>query len=204
MKIAIVNYGMGNLASVRRAFEDIGAEVTIANHPAALYDVDRIILPGVGAFGEATRRLRASGLWDALGAYLASGRPFLGICLGMQLLYEESEEHGSHAGLGVFPGVVRRLPDGRVKVPHIGWNTIAPAATPEARAFFSGVAGGAYVYYDQSYACPPEGPCAATTEYGVTIAAAAARGAVWAAQFHPEKSQAVGLRLLANFVAAAA
>ncbi len=200
----VVDYGMGNLRSVTKALERVGARVEVSDDPAVVAAADALVLPGVGAFGEATRRLRQGGLWDAVAGHLASGRPFLGICLGMQLLYEESEEHGRHAGLGVFPGAVRRLPDGRVKVPHIGWNRLAPAATPEARAFFAGVPEGAYAYYDQSFYCPADGPVAATTEYGVTLAAAAARGRVWAAQFHPEKSQAVGLRLLANFVAAAA
>ena len=199
--IVVVDYGMGNLRSVAKALEHVGAAVSVSADPSAVAGARQLVLPGVGAFGEAVRRLREGGLWDAVVEHLASGRPFLGICLGMQLLYETSEEHGRHAGFGVFPGAVRRLPDDRVKVPHIGWNQVAPCETPEARAFFAGVEPGAYVYYDQSFYCPADGPVAATTEYGVTLAAAAARGAVWAAQFHPEKSQAVGLRLLSNFVA---
>ena len=202
--IVVVDYGMGNLRSVAKALEHVGASVLVTADPQRVADAPSVVLPGVGAFGQATRRLRDRGLWAALAAYLATGRPFLGICLGMQLLYEESEEHGQGEGLGVFPGAVRRLPDDRVKVPHIGWNTVTPTSTPEAQAWFAGVPAGSYVYYDQSYHCPPDGPVAALTTYGVPIAAAAARGAVWAAQFHPEKSQAVGLRLLSNFVSGGA
>jgi glutamine amidotransferase len=207
LAVTLVDYGMGNLRSVARALEHVGATVEVSADPTVLARAACVALPGVGAFGEAARRLQDGGLWEPLRAYLAEDRPFLGICLGMQLLYEESDEHGRHAGLAVFPGAVRRLPDGLVKVPHIGWNRVHPrpaAEAPLAAVMFGGIEPGTHFYYDQSYCCPDTPPACATTEYGVPLAAAAARGRVWACQFHPEKSQAAGLRLLANFLAATA
>jgi glutamine amidotransferase len=194
--IAIVDYGAGNLHSIRQALARLELDARIVEAPAALRDAAALVVPGDGAFGPAAARLRALG-WDArIRDHVRAGRPFLGICLGMQLLFDESEEDGRHAGLGIVPGRVVRLPD-TVKVPHIGWNRLR-AVRPSP--LLAGVATGAYVYFVHSYYAVPADPAvvAATAPYGVEVPAVVGRGNLWTTQFHPEKSGAVGVRMLQN------
>jgi len=200
--LVVVDYGMGNLASVAKALERAGAAVTVSDAPAAVRAAGAVVLPGVGAFRDAMTRLDASGLGAAVVGRIAAGVPFLGVCLGLQLLFASSAEGGRRPGLGVLGGTVERL-ETTLKVPHIGWNTLEwrPAGAPMAE----GLPEPAAVYFVHSYAAAPDDPAvvAAVTDYGGPHVAAVARDNVWAVQFHPEKSSAVGLRLLRNFVAAA-
>lgn len=200
--IAIVDYGVGNLRSVERACLQVGAEARVVANPQELSAVQGIILPGVGAFGDGMARLRAAGWVPALAEWVAAGRPLLGICLGMQLLFAESEEMGQHTGLGFLPGRVRRF-GGGVKVPHVGWNQVWPL---RAHPLLAGVPSGAYAYFVHSYYVEPADPAdiLATTDYGEPFASVVARGCILGLQFHPEKSQEVGLRMLANFAGMAA
>jgi glutamine amidotransferase len=200
--LAVVDYGMGNLASVAKALERAGGDVRIADGTAALGGADAVVLPGVGAFRDAARRLEATGLGDAVAGRIAAGVPFLGVCLGMQLLFDSSGEGGRWTGLGVFAGSVERL-ETHLKVPHIGWNELTWQAAGAGMA--RGLPAPAAVYFVHSYAARPADPgvIAATSDYGGAVVAAVARDNVWAVQFHPEKSSATGLALLANFVAAA-
>lgn len=197
--LAVVDYGMGNLASVAKALERAGADVRLSDSAAGLGRADAVVLPGVGAFRDAMRRLEASGLDDALRARIAAGVPFLGVCLGLQLLLESSGEGGRWPGLAVFRGTVERL-ETQLKVPHIGWNELA--WTTAGAAMARGLPAPAVVYFVHSYAArtPDAALVAATTDYGGPVIAALARDHVWAVQFHPEKSSATGLGLLANFV----
>lgn len=196
-RVAVVDYGAGNLRSAAKALESAGAsDVRIAVTPADIAAADRIVLPGVGAFAQCIGALRASGLVDALDtAVHAQGKPFLGICVGMQLLATTGHEHGRHAGLDWMPGDVTRLdpgPDG-LKVPHMGWNDVVDA---------DGGTGSAYFVH--SYRFVPADPAAvrATTDYGQTIAAIVQAGNITGVQFHPEKSQAYGLAFLRNWLTA--
>lgn len=200
--ITIVDYGVGNLRSVQKAFEHVGAPAAISSDPAALQaavwdPASGIVLPGVGAFGDGMRELKSRGLARPLQRLASSGTPLLGICLGMQLLFERSEEMGEHQGLGLLPGQVLRFPPGALKVPHVGWNQLRLRPHP----LLAGIAGGAYAYFVHSYYALPAEPAdvLATTDYGLEFAAVVGRDRVWGAQFHPEKSQEVGLQLLANF-----
>jgi len=190
---------MGNLASVAKALERSGADVRVTESAAAVRDAAAVVLPGVGAFRDAAARLEQSGLGAAVLERIAAGTPFLGVCLGLQLLFESSAEGGRWPGLGVFAGTVERLQTG-LKVPHIGWNELewAPAGAGMAR----GLPARPAVYFVHSYAAQPADPAivAARTDYGGKVVAAVARDSVWAMQFHPEKSSVVGLSLLANFV----
>jgi len=195
--IGIVDYGMGNLESVRKAFDALGFDATWIRSADDLAACDRVVLPGVGAFGRAMENLRQLDLVEPLRAVIEDGRPFLGICLGLQLLFESSDEYGTHDGLGWIPGHVRRLPN-TVRVPHVGWNTVTQ---PRESRLFEGIADGSYFYFVQSYYVDPADPAlvAGETEHGLTFAAAVERDNVLGVQFHPEKSQQAGLRLLANF-----
>ena len=190
---------MGNLASVAKALERSGADVRVTESASAVRGAAAVVLPGVGAFHEAAGRLEQSGLGAAVLERIAAGTPFLGVCLGLQLLFESSAEGGRWPGLGVFAGTVERLRTG-LKVPHIGWNELewAPAGAGMARGLLAPAA----VYFVHSYAALPADPAivAASTDYGGKVVAAVARDMVWAVQFHPEKSSVVGLSLLANFV----
>lgn len=200
--IAIVDYGVGNLRSVERACQQVGAEARVIASPQELGPAQGVILPGVGAFGDGMACLRAAGWVPALEGWAAAGKPLLGICLGMQLLFEESEEMGRHAGLGLLPGRVVRFGSG-VKVPHVGWNQVRPL---RAHPLLSGVPAGAYAYFVHSYYVVPADPTdvLAVTDYGEPFASVVGRGCILGLQFHPEKSQEVGLRMLANFAAIAA
>jgi imidazole glycerol-phosphate synthase subunit HisH len=199
--IKIVDYGMGNLRSVQKAFEKLGAEAVICADPAELAGAEKLILPGVGAFRDAIHELRRTELDKPVREHIASGRPFLGICLGLQLLFDVSYEDGQWEGLGVLPGKVVRFQDQPdLKIPHMGWNTLDIV---RPHRLFEGIANGSSVYFVHSYYVVPndESVVAARTEHGTTFVSAVARDNLFATQFHPEKSQAVGLRILKNFAA---
>ncbi len=197
--VLLIDYGVGNLHSARKALERVGARVLQSRNPADLERVDGAVLPGVGAFGAGMERLRRFG-WDrALVRYAARGRPLLGICLGMQLLFQEGEEMGRHRGLGIFPGRVVRIPEGAGKLPHMGWNRLR-FRRPDP--LLVGLPAESYAYFVHSYAAAPEDPelVIAAVRYGADLPAVVGRGRVWGTQFHPEKSGPVGLRILRNFV----
>lgn len=194
--IAVIDYGAGNVGSVIKAVEHLGCEARRVSQPAALSDAEKIILPGQGHFGAMMAALGARGMLAALGGALRGGKPFLGICLGLQALYEGSDEAPGVAGLGLLPGRVRRL-EGVFKVPHVGWSQLEIAR--EGR-LLRGVAPGAFVYFCHSYFGAPTAETTATTEYGSRFAAAAEFDNICAVQFHPEKSGDAGLQILQNFL----
>ncbi len=197
LRFAIVDYGLGNLGSVTKAFRHAGAEATLCADPERLEDADALVLPGDGAFAATMGEIHARGLEPALKQAVRRGKPLLGICIGMQVLFEESEEHGRNQGLGLLPGCVRRF-DGALPVPHMGWNRLHPT---RPHPLTDGTPDGAHVYFVHSYCCDaPDDVTLATADYGRTFAAVVGRGNVLGVQFHPEKSQAVGLRLIAAFV----
>ena len=197
--ITLVDIGIGNIRSVQKALEQVGARVALSADAAELRQATRIVLPGVGAFGAGMDRLRKKGLVGPLREAAAAGIPLLGICLGMQLLFEESEEMGHHQGLCLLPGRVVRFMGDDLKVPHIGWNRLQ---YDEENALLRGVARGAYAYFVHSYYCRPDTQTdiIAQTIYGKPFAAIAGRDHIYGVQFHPEKSQQVGLQILRNFV----
>jgi glutamine amidotransferase len=200
--ITIVDYGMGNLRSVQKACEHVGAAAEIVASPAAVAAATHLILPGVGAFRDAIRELQRLDLDGPVRAHIQADRPFLGICLGLQLLFEVSYEDGEWPGLGVFAGDVTRFPaDPDLKVPHMGWNTLD--LRPSAGPLVEHLPEHPSVYFVHSYFVRPSDPSlvAATTTYGAPFTSMIARGNVFATQFHPEKSQKVGLQLLRNFAA---
>lgn len=196
--LTIVDYGSGNLRSVQKAFEKLGCPATITSDPAVVAVAPRLVLPGVGAFGDAMRELRARGLVEPIVAHLRADRPFLGICMGLQLLFETGLEGGRHEGLGVLRGEVPRfdLPAG-LKVPHMGWNAVT------WRGDWRPAADGEHFYFVHAYHARPADAevIAATADYGGAFCAAVRRGNLYATQFHPEKSQAAGLALLADWLA---
>jgi len=199
-EIILIDAGTGNLRSVQKALENAGARVTRSDDPQAVLSARKVVLPGVGAFGDFMSGLRARGLQDAIEQVAARGVPLLGICVGMQALFEVGEEMGEHAGLGLLPGRVERLAESpSVKIPHTGWNQVR---VQKEAPLFDGIRSGAYVYFNHSYFCRPSDSSVvvATTDYGVEFACAVQRGHVFGVQFHPEKSQAVGLQLLKNFL----
>ncbi len=196
--IAIIDYKMGNLRSAQKGFEHAGVrDVVVTDDAEVVRAADGIVLPGVGAFRDASANLKASGLKELLLSRVAEGTPFLGICLGMQLLASVGLEDGEWEGLGIVPGTCERLPGG-VKIPHIGWNTVA---YPRASRLFDGIPPETAFYFVHSYRLLPSDPSCiiGSTEYGVSFAAAVQTGSAYAVQFHPEKSSDMGLRLLANF-----
>lgn len=198
--IALVDYGIGNLRSVQKALEHVGADVTLTEDPAVVMAADKVVLPGVGAFGDGMRGLVERQLDAAVRAVAARGTPLLGICVGMQVLFEASEERGEHPGLGLLPGRVRLFAGAGLKVPHTGWNEIvAVRESPLLR----GLPHGAHAYFNHSYYCEAApADRLAECDYGETFAAIVGRGRLYGIQFHPEKSQHVGLLLLRNFVEA--
>jgi glutamine amidotransferase len=204
--IAIVDTGSGNLRSVAKALAHVGGAPTITSDPELVRRADRVVVPGQGAFGAFVRGMHDRGLEDALREVIAGGRPFLGICLGLQVLFDESEEQGPVPGLGVLPGRVLRFRPASAahKVPHMGWNQVRRAGAG-SDPLLAGIPDGTWFYFVHSYYAAPGRPAdvALTCEYEVSFAAAVRRDNVFACQFHPEKSQAAGLRLLANFVEAA-
>jgi imidazole glycerol-phosphate synthase subunit HisH len=195
--IAIIDYGMSNLRSVQRAFARCGVEADIITTPEGLVDARGAVIPGVGAFGQAMANLRAVGFPDAIAEFVAGGRPFGGICLGMQLLFEASDELGHYAGIGLLKGRVRKF-SASVKVPHIGWNQVH---ITEETPLLQNVADASYGYFVHSYYCVAADPSVvcATTDYGTDFASVVAHENIYAFQFHPEKSQQVGLQMLTNF-----
>jgi glutamine amidotransferase len=200
--IAVLDYGIGNLRSAEKALQHLGADAQLVADPDRAAAADAVVLPGVGAFGPCAQALRSSGLDQAARSAIGRGVPFLGICVGFQLLYEGSDEDPEESGLGVLPGVVRRLPDG-VKHPQMQWNVLQPVAERPSE-LLAGAPRPAWVYFVHSFAPEVTGDTSSTCEYGGPVTASAERGPVWGTQFHPEKSGAVGLGILANFVRAAA
>ena len=197
--IAIIDYDAGNIKSVEKALQYLKQDVILTRDLEEILAADRVILPGVGNFGDAMEKLHGYGLVDVIREYVASGKPFLGICLGLQLLFGESEESPGVPGLGILSGRITKIPEGEGrKVPQIGWNDITLNTSSR---LFAGVPDHSYVYFVHSYYLQAENPAevAATTEYGVTIHAAVEAGNVYACQFHPEKSSEVGLKILTNF-----
>ncbi len=200
--IALIDYGSGNIRSVYKALQHEGAEVRLVGTPEEIAQASAVVLPGVGAFADCVHGIRSRGLWEPLAAWLEAGKPFLGICVGYQLLFEGSEEATDGTpGFGFFSGTVRRFTTPGLKVPQIGWNSLALTPHP----LWEGLPENPHVYFVHSFYPEPGNPAEtiATSTYGEPFAAAAARGAVGGVQFHPEKSQATGLRILRNFVTSA-
>lgn len=197
--IAIIDYGMGNLRSVQKAFQKVGAEAVVTDQREVIESAGAVVLPGVGAFGDAMTNLRSQGLVETIERIAERGTVILGICLGLQLFFEESEEMGLHPGLGLLPGRVRRFDVG-LKVPHIGWNLVH---IRRQSPLLDGLTDGSYAYFVHSYYVEPseDDSILATTDYGLDFASIVGRGNVFGIQFHPEKSQDVGLHILSNFVA---
>ncbi len=196
--IAIINYGMGNLRSVQAGLEHVGQKTFITDDPKQIVDASAVVLPGVGAFGDAIERLEETGLGDAFREAAQSGKPCLGICLGLQLLFSESEEGGLYRGLDIIPGKVIRFSN-QLKVPHIGWNQL-DIKKPDA-PIFRDIPDGSYMYFVHSYYVQPADTdvIAATTDYGIDFTSMIAKDNLIATQFHPEKSQKIGLQILRNF-----
>ncbi len=203
--ITIIDYEMGNLRSVEKAFEELGFAARVSCDPQDIASADKVVLPGVGAFRDCINNLRAGGFVEPLLNHVATGKPLLGICVGMQMLFDESAEFGRHQGLGLIPGKVVRFPAGmveageRLKVPHMGWNTIR---LRQPSPLFAGVADGNFVYFVHSYYCAAENPAdvAASCRYGdIEFCASLWRDNIMATQFHPEKSQTIGLTIFKNF-----
>lgn len=201
-EIAVVDYGMGNLRSVQKGFERVGVPAVVTRDSERIAAAAGVVLPGVGAFGACMENLTHYGLVGAVRDAIDSGRPFLGICVGLQLLFEESEEYGPVRGLGVLAGRCRRFPhslgDRDYRVPHMGWNQIELRGRSP---LFDGIESGAFVYFVHSYYAEASDPSvvAASTRYGVDFVASIARDNLYGCQFHPEKSQAIGLKILDNF-----
>lgn len=195
--IGIVDYGRGNLRSVEKALEKVGFAALIMTSPENLGGVDGVILPGVGAFADAMGALKRGGWIEPLLQFARTGRPFLGICLGMQVLFEVGEEHGEHAGLGLLAGRVVKFPPGR-KIPHMGWNSLS---LEQPSLLLEGIPNGSYFYFVHSYYAQPSEvrDIIASSDYGVVFPAVVGKDNVWGAQFHPEKSSPWGLQLLTNF-----
>ena len=198
--VAIIDYEMGNLRSVQKAFEAIGSIATITRNPQAIEDSSHVVLPGVGAFGDCMRNLERFDLVSSVRKTIKAGKPFLGICLGLQLLFTESEEFGSHQGLDILAGRVVRFhaAESAMKIPHMGWNRIRFAKpTP----LLTGIPDGSYVYFVHSYYVEPvdQSIVGTTTDYGTSFASGICKDNLFACQFHPEKSQRWGMRLLKNF-----
>ena len=201
--IAIIDYGMGNLHSVQKGFERVGHDAVVTRKSTVIDQASHVVLPGVGAFGDCITNVTRYGLVDPIHRAIQAGKPFLGICVGFQLLFAESEEFGCHKGLGLLPGIVKAIPrpDGRgtsYKIPHMGWNTIhiEKPAPP-----LQGIDSDAYVYFVHSYYVEPadQALVSTQTDYGVSFASSVWKDNIFATQFHPEKSQTVGLQVLKNF-----
>jgi len=197
-KLGVIDYGSGNLRSVCKAIEAAGSTPSLVTAPSGLDSLDAIVVPGVGAFAHCAENLRATGLWNPVREWALSGRPYLGICLGYQLLFESSEESPGIEGLGVLKGRVVRFSDAALKVPHMGWNTLSKTFGP----LYNGLSGDVSMYFVHSYYPVPADSSlvSAWSDYGVSFAAGVSSGVLHAVQFHPEKSQSAGLALLRNFL----
>jgi glutamine amidotransferase len=198
--IAVLDYGIGNLHSAQKALQHVGGDARLTADPALIRDAAGVVLPGVGNFGRCVEALEESGLDELAIECAASGRPFLGVCVGMQMLYQGSEESPTVPGLGVLPGMIRRLPDD-VKRPQMQWNVLVPRAPS---GLLDGLPDPTWAYFVHSFAAESDEYAVAVCDYGGPVVAAVEHEALWATQFHPEKSGANGLRILANFVGRAA
>ena len=204
--IAVIDYGMGNLRSVQKALEFVGAKVIVTHDPDLILSADSVVLPGVGAFKDCMANLNKLSLIDPIRKFIDSGKPFLGICLGLQVLFEESEEYGPVPGLGILPGKVVKFIDGssdtrkgpQIKIPHMGWNQIK---VKKNAPLFAGVGDSPYFYFVHSYYVVPEDPeiVATVTHYGIEFVSGIQHKNIYAFQFHPEKSQTLGLSILERF-----
>lgn len=202
--IAIIDYGVGNLRSVQKAFEKVGHAAVVTSNPKEIDDAKAVVLPGVGAFAKCMANLDEYSLVDIIYKTIEKGKPFLGICLGMQLLFTEGEEFGIHKGLDIIKGRVKRFPDGmktddeQLKIPHMGWNNLIIKKSPP---ILQDIADSSFVYFVHSYYCAPEdkGVIAASAEYGIEFTAMLWKDNIYATQFHPEKSQEIGLKILKRF-----
>jgi glutamine amidotransferase len=215
--ITIVDYGMGNLRSVSKAFEHIGADVTVTNAKEKIRSASALVVPGVGAFGDCIKNLNQAGLLDEIKNFIKSGKPYLGLCLGMQILFESSEEAPGVPGLGIIAGTVKKFSSSLgLKIPHMGWNQIKVKSDPPRRSETSpewsgkpksksilseNIPDDAYVYFVHSYYVEPKdrSVIAAETDYGISFCSSVAKDNIWATQFHPEKSQKTGLQILKNY-----
>lgn len=202
--IAVIDYGMGNLQSVQKAIERVGGDARLVDSPAGLAGAQKIVLPGVAAFGDAMAQLRSQGLVEPIHQAVLSGTPYLGFCLGLQLLFDVGYEDGEHRGLGLLAGKVVRfdfadIDDPTLRIPHMGWNQLRMVRPCEV---FGGIADGSHVYFAHSYHVVPDDHeiVATVTDYGRPFVSSVCKGNIYATQFHPEKSQAVGLKFLENFV----
>jgi glutamine amidotransferase len=196
--IALIDYGIGNLRSVEKALAAVGAQVCLTDDPEVILSAQKVVLPGVGAFGDGMRGLRSRGMIEMLQEIVDQDVPLLGICLGMQLLFEGSEEHGPHQGLAFLPGRVRRFPEGDLNIPHTGWNRVLPCLHSP---ILSGLEADAFAYFNHSYYCEADSQnTIGETEYGLRFASVVGHGRIYGVQFHPEKSQQVGLTILRHFV----
>lgn len=195
--IVVIDYGSSNLLSVAKAFNYLGVPVKISSSPDEVIKAKGVVLPGVGSFGDCSRSLEEKGLKQALTEYLASGQPYLGICLGMQILFESSVEEEGARGLGVIKGAVQKLPP-TVKIPHIGWNELKIL---REHPFLKEISQNSYFYFDHSFYCHPENPSdiVGTTDYGIEFPSVIGRNNLLGVQFHPEKSSTAGLQILKNF-----
>ena len=202
--IAIIDYGVGNLFSAEKAFAALGADVRVTSDESTIRQADKIVLPGVGAFGDCMKNLEESGLIPVLKESVAAGKPLLGICVGLQVLFDGSEESPEAKGLGLIHGMVKKIQAPGLKVPHMGWNSIKVREPREKLDLFKGLSDKPYVYFVHSYHAVPEDKSVitATTEYGEQLTASVAVGNLQATQFHPEKSGDVGLKILRNFIEA--
>ena len=200
--IAVIDYGVGNLFSVEKAVAALGADVKVTSDKNVIESAEKIILPGVGAFGDCMKNLEATGLIPTIKSLVAEGRPMLGICVGLQILFDGSEESPGAKGLGLIHGMVKKIQAPGLKIPHMGWNSLTIREQREQHDLFKGLSEHPYVYFVHSYHAVPDDPSVitATTEYGEQLTASVAVGNLQATQFHPEKSGDVGLQILKNFI----
>ena len=203
--LAIIDYGVGNLFSVEKAFHYLGADAVITSDAENIKRAEKIVLPGVGAFGDCMKNLEATGLIPTMKEELANGKKLLGICVGLQILFDGSEESPGAKGLGLIHGMVRRINAPKLKVPHMGWNSLKIKEPRQSLDLFAGLGDTPFVYFVHSYHAVPDDKSVitSTTEYGETLTASVALGNIQATQFHPEKSGDVGLSIIKNFVEAA-
>ncbi|MBN1621664.1 MAG: imidazole glycerol phosphate synthase subunit HisH [Endomicrobiales bacterium] len=205
--ITVIDYGMGNIRSVSKALELLGAKVLVTDRPRKILESDASVFPGVGSFGHAIKYLRKSKLDTTITSFIEKKKPFLGLCLGFQLLFDYSDEEGGHKGLGIIPGEVKRFcfKSSKFKIPHMGWNIVKPENRIGKTKMFRDIGRDSFFYFVHSYYGEPKmkESIAATTDYGFNFCSAIARDNIWACQFHPEKSSTFGLKLLKNFVSEA-